>query len=123
MGRIFTSNFASWHKFNANKRLIVISQTRPAWFQMSCNDWSVVKPTIQLVLDYKSGQISHEDYTNKYMAQLYFAKDAIQHMVQWMQGLPQDSVLLCHCAKGKFCHRHLLAKYIKDNFDIDVQEL
>lgn len=123
MGQILTSNFASWRKFTNLMQLVVISQTRPNWFKLQHSDWSDVKPDMSLVLDYKAGRCTDGQYKQQYLAQLRHRHAAIKEMVLWMQSQPMPIVLLCHCGKGKFCHRRILAEYIKENFNIEIEEL
>ena len=34
----------------------------------------------------------------------------------------QDVVLLCYEPPEEFCHRHILAKYLNENYNLDIQE-
>ena len=34
-----------------------------------------------------------------------------------------DVVLLCHEGEGDFCHRHLVAEWLKENLHVEVKEL
>ena len=34
----------------------------------------------------------------------------------------EEPVLMCHCAKTKFCHRHLVADWLEENLKIEIKE-
>jgi len=37
--------------------------------------------------------------------------------------LGEHAILCCWCLKGKFCHRHLVAKWLEENLNITIKEL
>lgn len=72
---------------------------------------SAFAPTWEMVKGYKSGAISEIQYTNMYldlMRESYMYKPNV-----WGNLLSMESVtLVCYCATGQFCHRHLLMSYL-----------
>lgn len=37
--------------------------------------------------------------------------------------LGKDSVLLCYEGIGKFCHRHIVAKWFEENLNVKIEEI
>lgn len=67
----------------------------------------VFAPPRKLVMDYKAGIITAEQYTAVYLATMresYRIANA-----RWMEVLQMEEVAFaCYCPEGRFCHRHLL---------------
>lgn len=76
----------------------------------------------KLVMNYKLGKITEEEYTEKYLSKLRYTSEVYED--EWKEFLKRDKVALgCYCKKGDFCHRHLLSKYILEfcsEQDIDI---
>lgn len=70
------------------------------------------KPTWDMVMGYKNGKYSKEEYTRMYMDILEHNYYHIRRLIELMEELPGDIVFICYCRAGDFCHRVLLAKYI-----------
>lgn len=72
-------------------------------------------PTWDMVMGHKSDALSDEDYIVMYkqlMNQSYKNNRKV-----WKELLNRDSVtLVCYCAKGKFCHRVVLAEMMAKAF-------
>lgn len=78
-------------------------------------------PTWELVQGYKAGTIDQVEYTEKYLQQL---KDLPAQVKRDLKSVIEQSdatsiVLACYDAKGLFCHRHLLQRYLVDNYSCD----
>lgn len=84
-----------------------------------------IAPSWDLVHQYKDGLISVLDYTREYLGSLseVSVNAVLEDCKNYLQYSKRDGIVFC-CweAPDKFCHRHLLADYIKDNFDIVVEE-
>ncbi len=67
----------------------------------------IFAPTWDIVMGVKKGKITEQQYTAAYyemMRQSYTSNYA-----QWMDLLSRDeATIVCFCAYGQFCHRHLL---------------
>ena len=65
-------------------------------------------PARRLLNDYLDGTITDEQYTEEYNKQL-----AALDPQKVLADLGEAAVLMCHEAKGKFCHRHLVAAWLR----------
>ena len=69
-------------------------------------------PSWEMVLGHKTGKISDEEYTKQYremMLRSYMINQTI-----WFNLLQKEKIALaCYCSPDKFCHRHLLVKYLE----------
>lgn len=64
-----------------------------------------------LVMGYKQGTISVEEYTERYTALM--RKSYKENKARWLELLSYESVVLCcYCPPGDFCHRTLLAEML-----------
>ncbi len=34
----------------------------------------------------------------------------------------EEPILMCHCAKTKFCHRHLVADWLEETLNVEIKE-
>lgn len=70
-------------------------------------------PTWEMVLGHKAGTLSDEEYSALYRNILLesWKKDR----QKWLDFLNDDDqyALACYCRAGKFCHRHLLVKFLR----------
>jgi len=113
---IYTSYFAHISKLPKEYPLYYISNStiNSRIQQLSCvvPDWHIVK-------DYKDGLINEEVYTQKYLQML---EDNKEEILKQIKNLPNNSVLLCYEGKTKFCHRHVLADWLK-TYNIEIEEI
>jgi uncharacterized protein YeaO (DUF488 family) len=71
----------------------------------------VFAPTWGMVMGYKDGLISESKYTDTY--QQIMRQSFKNNRRRWEDVVRSGSVtLVCYCAAGAFCHRHLLAKML-----------
>jgi hypothetical protein len=72
-------------------------------------------PTWDMVMRYKNGTMSEQEYTVLYLKIL--DNSYVQNKSEWDKLLAMESVIfVCFCPKNKFCHRHLLANYLLGRF-------
>ena len=75
--------------------------------------YSLFAPTWDMVLGHKAGTLSDEEYSALYRNILLesWKKDR----QKWLDFLNDDDqyALACYCRAGKFCHRHLLVKFLR----------
>lgn len=72
-------------------------------------------PTWDMVMGHKNKLITDEQYTIQYMHML--EESYKRNKPEWDKLLAMESVtFVCYCPKSNFCHRHLLAKYLKHKF-------
>lgn len=73
----------------------------------------IFAPSWDIVLAVKRGEITEEQYTERYielMRKSYFANREKWHSVMKDE---EEVAIACYCTPGKFCHRHLLIDIFK----------
>lgn len=69
-------------------------------------------PTWDIVMAYKDGRLTQEEYTEMYHA--WMRGSYRNNRQRWKEVLAMDKVVLvCFCAKDSFCHRLLLARILQ----------
>lgn len=67
-----------------------------------------LKPTWEIVMGHKRGEITDQQYTDAYLAMLRVRYKA--NPEPFLNLIQRGEVtLLCYCKAGKFCHRHIAA--------------
>lgn len=64
-------------------------------------------PTWDMVLGYKRGELSVDEYTRKYTEHMQLQYRLYRPEWEEVIALPEFAIA-CYCAPGVFCHRHLL---------------
>lgn len=68
-----------------------------------------------LVMAYKSGNMSEQQYTKKYLSTLeYRYKHWPEHFKKAIAK--REVTFVCFCAAGEFCHRLLIVKWLEERF-------
>lgn len=69
------------------------------------------------------------EYTAEYLKKLdrLYDKGWLENYVKRLLAIEKerrvDVVFMCYEGKNKFCHRHILAEYLKEKFGLEVTEL
>lgn len=117
--RIYTSYFGNSKKLQqAGIKVIGISLYPPRWF----NGISLkqVAPTKSIL--FANGQ-TQEEYTRRYRSEVLSRQDMqlfLKTVEQASEG--QDVALCCYEKPEDFCHRHILADWIKEKLGIEISE-
>ncbi len=111
-----TSYFAKYKGNNG----ISIALSTPKWF--SGRQYKELNPSWNLLKGYKNDTISQEEYVQVYNEQLskLDPKQVYQDLHYWVD---EEPVLLCYEKSGQFCHRHLVAKWLEENLNIEIKEI
>lgn len=117
--KIYTSYFGNSKKLQqAGIKVIGISLYPPRWF----NGISLkqVAPTKSIL--FANGQ-TQEEYTRRYRSEVLSQQDMQQFLktVEQASG-GQDVALCCYEKPEDFCHRHILADWIKERLGIEISE-
>lgn len=117
--KIYTSYFGNSKKLQqAGIKVIGISLYPPRWF----NGISLkqVAPTKSIL--FANGQ-TQEEYTRRYRSEVLSQQDMQQFLktVEQVSG-GQDVALCCYEKPEDFCHRHILADWIKEKLGIEISE-
>lgn len=122
---IYTSYYANLRNIPKHITRVVISVTHPEWIfdeESKKLEWSTVFPPKELLWNYKAGNISDEEYTDRYIQHLNDNCAQIRKELHQVILSTKDSVLLCWCGPTKFCHRHILADWLNLYLKIKVVE-
>lgn len=104
-----TSNFAS-HKKKNYKNPVAICAQIPNWFDgRSCYELS---PSWELIHNKDSIDL----FENKFME--YLDSLNVKKIIDYLKS---DATLLCYEKKDAFCHRHIVAKWLRKN-GIEIEE-
>jgi hypothetical protein len=71
-----------------------------------------VSPDFGVVMQYKRGEITEEEYTKIYLDRMEQSRKVCPLEWEALLRVPLIAVA-CYCPAGKFCHRHLLKNEIK----------
>lgn len=127
--KIYTSYFASpMLKGNSSYEVIGITAKPPTWFNGV--NLLTLAPSWDLVKWYKNkqkeGSVTEEDikrYISIYLSMLRDRDDKIIDILLTLKNYDKDVVLVCYEKPDEFCHRHILASYIREKYGIDITEL
>lgn len=110
----YTSYFANIKNIDKTKyQLVSISNQKPAFCDDSVLDWSFLGPWKQLLLDYKTDMIDEKEYIRLYKENLEAMWSGIE---KWfIINENKNIVMLCYEGPDKFCHRHILADFLKEH--------
>ena len=118
---IYTSYFAvvNRHPLVAAGSLRPLSIARrapPGWpiGQSASYLW----PEYQLISEYKSGEVSSEEYERQYRA-VTLSRLVPEEVVLSLEG----RVMVCYEKTGDFCHRHIVAQWLQETTGTVVTEL
>lgn len=117
---IYTSYFANVKNIDKDIVPISIARSRPR-FSNSILPYLTLAPAISLLYKYKEHIITEIEYTQIYNEKL--SKISVDVVLKDLEriGGGKDVVLLCWEGKGKFCHRNLVARWLREN-GIDCKE-
>lgn len=107
-------NTSCFSTYKGDKGISIALRTAP-W--ADCGEYRKLAPTHGMLDRYR---LTHdeESYTVEYYDKILSKLDPNE-----VYKCLKDKVLLCWEGKGKFCHRHLVAKWLKDTIDVEVTEL
>ena len=115
---IYTGYFAKTKLYEDNGLIpISIARHTPKWFNGKSEP--ILAPSEGL-LAYNKDIIGEYEYENVYRDELSAKKDNIKEVLDKYSN--KNVILLCYEKSSDFCHRHLLAEYAKNNFNIDIKE-
>lgn len=107
--RILTSYFRKWSICkNKMPEPISVALSKPIGMEMK--EMPLLMPTKQMLFQYKKGILTDKMYREEFLRELdrRFPKGPSR----LLELLPPECVLLCWEAKGKFCHRHIIAEWL-----------
>lgn len=120
---IKTGYFAKWRYYESlGYTLVGITRNPPKGYKgINLVDLS---PSSGLLYRYKSGQVSWDFLKSEYLDYLNKNRDLIINKLNSVFDSGLSNIVLCCYEKSEDnCHRHLLAKFLEENFGIEVEEL
>ena len=102
--KFFTGYFA---KHQDVSKAVSIARRDP--FGISLPRIPDLAPSVPLLSAYKRGVVSEEGYTKRYLEQL---NDLGSFLVRTLLSGWDECTFLCWEGSDKFCHRHILAKWL-----------
>lgn len=112
---IRTSYFAKYKESNG----VSIALKSPEWFKGE--SYKALAPSWSILGNYQSSLQTKEDqqvYETRYRAEI-LAKLDPETIATALNG----KVLLCYERSYDFCHRHIVAQWLKEKLNIDVVEI
>jgi len=113
--KIYTGNFANAKKYRENG-LVTISIARFARYY-SGEKMTELAPPASMIHDKES------EYVPKFEKEVLATLNAesVYNKISSITG-GKDAILLCYEKAGDFCHRRLVADWLKQNLSIEVEE-
>jgi len=115
-GKLFTTNFRSFNKVKEmlpDAAFFAVCVGR-GWKRRHHNKGIIWRPklgpTKELLGRAMSGEVSWEEYREKYLEQMAESEQAQEGILELANKILEgsDIVLMCYCKRGDNCHRHLL---------------
>lgn len=118
---LFTSYYAK--KSIKDCRRYSISNSSSRWISIRGKITELVPPW-EIVEASKSGKITKSEYTTKYIEYLDSVDwDSVLPRLKRYESMEEKVVLLCWEKSSDFCHRHILRKYLRERFNLEIHEL
>ena len=97
---------------------VCIARFSPKW--LNVDKWTIFAPSVELLTKFKNGEVDESQYKTLYLSELNRQKSMIDTIVKFANL--DNVVMVCYEKPNKFCHRIILAEYLKLNYDLDVKE-
>jgi len=110
--KLYTSSF---HKNMGHPHAVSIARYPPRTFFGTC--LPCLAPAQALLTAYRDGRADKRTYTKRFARQLSRLR-----FPEVIDRLRDGDVLLCYEVPGQFCHRHLVADWLREH-GIRVEEL
>lgn len=110
---MYTSYYAKSAK---HPNAISIAAKSPIWYEGAST--KIVAPSWSIFSEWKTTG-NNELYTLRFNSEILGKLDP----EEVADTIGYDSVMLCYEKPGDFCHRHLVAKWLMSNLNINITEL
>ena len=122
MNIIYTGYFARVKQYQ-NVTPISISRYSPRWLP-DVIQYPILSPTPYILEQYKSGNINDYQYIQLYMSMVLHTLDRFKVLMD-LKELSGDKppILLCYETPDKFCHRHLVTKWLSSIINISEHRI
>lgn len=95
-------------------RFYSIARSQPRWSRRKFPVVKELMPSRELLKKYKTGNMSSEEYTHNYNEGVLagLTVNALKSLLE-LEDFDGTIVLLCWEKEGNFCHRRLVAQWLK----------
>lgn len=117
---IYTGYYAKLKQYiNAGLTPVSIAGRAPEFYTGA--QYKSLAPTYNIFKSWKNGDITNEQYVERFKSEVLdkLDKDGFKRMVN---SFDTDIILLCYEKSGDFCHRHIVADWIRNDVGLEVQE-
>jgi uncharacterized protein YeaO (DUF488 family) len=111
--KVYSSYYAYACKHLPSWRLVSISIDIPQNFEGDI--LRELNPSNSLLYNYKNNLITDEEYEKTYRFET-LSKLNPEEIYNKVKG----KVILCYCGKDKFCHRHIVMKWLQENLGEEI---
>ena len=115
---IYTGYYSKLEEYEkAGLEPIAISGLAPCWYEGY--HWKFFAPSLDIFTKWKNGEIDDQGYVNRFIPErldILDKEDIKEKLLQF-----DNPILLCY-EKDGFCHRHIVADWIRENLNLDVKE-
>lgn len=111
---IYTSHFEKIPEIPKDIVVISISGKAPDWYDGI--QYKVLAPKRNWWIDWKNNHHDNEIYKQKYhetVLDTLNVDNIVNRLYELSEG--KDVVLLCYEKPNEFCHRHIVAQWLRDN--------
>lgn len=117
---LYTGYFSKTKKYvEAGLTPISISRFTPNFFKYA--RMSILAPPVDLLNKFKQKEITEDTFTIAYLDYLHSFPPI--YLEQLQEEIEKDNLIfLCYEKPTDFCHRHILARFLKEKFNIEVKE-
>jgi uncharacterized protein YeaO (DUF488 family) len=114
---IYTSYLSKVSQLDKNEyEPIFIASRWPKNIETMFIWYKLLAPDLKLIGSYTRKEITSEEYTKQYNQMLETLNPVeVYSQIYSMCSLNKYPVLICYEAPPKFCHRHLVAKWLNDH--------
>ena len=105
--------------------LVSIARTRPWFLSKELLIWyySDLAPTGEIIGAKNNPRVYEEKYNNEILSRVS-ADEVLRRLDRYARLSGKENVvLLCYEAPGKFCHRHIIAKWLGDKTGNPIEEI
>lgn len=106
---IQTSYFALTRKLDKACKYVSIARYNPHWMRSYIPTYTPFVPSLETLMRYKQNK-DEVEYTQRYINENLSKLDCATVYKQ-LDGC----ILLCYEAPNKFCHRHIISKWFREN--------
>ena len=124
--KIATGYFAKARAYhNMGYALVSVARTRPWFLSKELLLWHIsdLAPTGEIIGAKNNPRVYEEKYTREILAKT--SPEKVLSELERLVGFSGKNkvVLLCYEAPNKFCHRHLIARWLSDKIGEQVEEI